>query len=264
MLLHPSLAVVSCGHPGSPPHAQISGDKYTVGSVVRYSCLGKRALVGNSTRMCQLDGRWSGSLPHCSGELGLGMGCSPRGDSRTALLSCRNASAAGWRDAENRSLRYRVPCNLDDKHWQSVKHSACKRRNKSLQQMFVAGGVLQPAALQFSLYRVNVSCEKLGPCIQLQYLILFLVCSSKRACVAPFQGLASAVEAPQVVPALSTSAGNGLASGLQLCFRASEKGSCTENVLMSQNVPKETNQTSGRYKGMCCQAFLRSGHWDPS
>ncbi|PKU34308.1 hypothetical protein llap_15388 [Limosa lapponica baueri] len=62
----PSCRVVSCGHPGSPPHAQISGDKYTVGSVVRYSCLGKRTLMGNSTRMCQLDGRWSGSLPHCS------------------------------------------------------------------------------------------------------------------------------------------------------------------------------------------------------
>lgn len=67
-----SLAVVSCGHPGSPPHAQISGDKYTVGSVVRYSCLGKRTLVGNATRMCQLDGRWSGSLPHCSGEVAFG------------------------------------------------------------------------------------------------------------------------------------------------------------------------------------------------
>ncbi|GAB0199455.1 CUB and sushi domain-containing protein 3 [Grus japonensis] len=63
----PACRVVSCGHPGSPPHAQISGDKYTVGSVVRYSCLGKRTLIGNSTRMCQLDGRWSGSLPHCSG-----------------------------------------------------------------------------------------------------------------------------------------------------------------------------------------------------
>ncbi|XP_019343511.2 CUB and sushi domain-containing protein 2 isoform X1 [Alligator mississippiensis] len=63
----PQCLLVSCGHPGSPPHAQISGDKYTVGSVVRYSCLGKRTLTGNSTRMCQLDGRWSGALPHCSG-----------------------------------------------------------------------------------------------------------------------------------------------------------------------------------------------------
>uniref|UniRef100_A0A8C3I1H3 CUB and Sushi multiple domains 2 n=1 Tax=Chrysemys picta bellii TaxID=8478 RepID=A0A8C3I1H3_CHRPI len=63
----PQCLLVSCGHPGSPPHSQISGDRYTVGSVVRYSCLGKRSLIGNSTRMCQLDGHWSGSLPHCSG-----------------------------------------------------------------------------------------------------------------------------------------------------------------------------------------------------
>uniref|UniRef100_A0A803VYI3 CUB and Sushi multiple domains 2 n=1 Tax=Ficedula albicollis TaxID=59894 RepID=A0A803VYI3_FICAL len=63
----PQCLLVSCGHPGSPPHAQVSGDKHTVGSVVRYSCLGRRTLVGNATRMCQLDGRWSGSLPHCSG-----------------------------------------------------------------------------------------------------------------------------------------------------------------------------------------------------
>lgn len=59
--------VVSCGHPGSPPHSQMSGDNYTVGAVVRYSCTGKRTLVGNATRMCGLDGHWTGSLPHCSG-----------------------------------------------------------------------------------------------------------------------------------------------------------------------------------------------------
>uniref|UniRef100_A0A452HNP9 Uncharacterized protein n=1 Tax=Gopherus agassizii TaxID=38772 RepID=A0A452HNP9_9SAUR len=63
----PQCLLVSCGHPGSPPHSQISGDRYTVGSVIRYSCLEKRSLIGNSTRMCQLDGHWSGSLPHCSG-----------------------------------------------------------------------------------------------------------------------------------------------------------------------------------------------------
>nr|XP_028594815.1 CUB and sushi domain-containing protein 2 isoform X3 [Podarcis muralis] len=65
----PVCHLVSCGHPGSPPHAQILGEVYTVGSVVRYSCLERRSLIGNSTRMCQLDGRWSGSLPHCSGSL---------------------------------------------------------------------------------------------------------------------------------------------------------------------------------------------------
>lgn len=65
-LLFPT--VVSCGHPGSPPHAQMSGNNYTVGAVVHYSCTGKRTLVGNATRVCGLDGHWTGSLPHCSGR----------------------------------------------------------------------------------------------------------------------------------------------------------------------------------------------------
>ncbi|XP_063092103.1 CUB and sushi domain-containing protein 2 isoform X4 [Cavia porcellus] len=63
----PQCLLVSCGHPGSPPHSQMFGDSYTVGAVVRYSCTGKRTLVGNATRMCGLDGHWTGSLPHCSG-----------------------------------------------------------------------------------------------------------------------------------------------------------------------------------------------------
>lgn len=70
-LLFPT--VVSCGHPGSPPHSQMSGDNYTAGAVVRYSCTSKRTLVGNATRMCGLDGHWTGSLPHCSG-MGSGVG----------------------------------------------------------------------------------------------------------------------------------------------------------------------------------------------
>ncbi|XP_051775015.1 CUB and sushi domain-containing protein 1 [Erpetoichthys calabaricus] len=68
----PQCLLVSCGHPSVPPNGQISGDRFTVGSVVRYSCLSRRSLIGNSTRMCQLDGHWSGSLPHCSGD-SLGM-----------------------------------------------------------------------------------------------------------------------------------------------------------------------------------------------
>ncbi|KAJ8781078.1 hypothetical protein J1605_001121 [Eschrichtius robustus] len=76
MMIHPGAellrclpfpTVVSCGHPGSPPHSQMSGDNYTAGAVVRYSCTSKRTLVGNATRMCGLDGHWTGSLPHCSG-----------------------------------------------------------------------------------------------------------------------------------------------------------------------------------------------------
>uniref|UniRef100_A0A8C9TSU0 CUB and Sushi multiple domains 2 n=1 Tax=Scleropages formosus TaxID=113540 RepID=A0A8C9TSU0_SCLFO len=64
----PKCLLVLCDRPSMPPYAQISGDRRTVGSVIRFSCIGQRSIVGNTTRMCQLDGHWSGSLPHCSGE----------------------------------------------------------------------------------------------------------------------------------------------------------------------------------------------------
>lgn len=66
-LFDPIWAVVLCDRPSVPPYAQISGDRRTVGSVIRYSCIGQRTIIGNTTRMCQLDGQWSGSPPHCSG-----------------------------------------------------------------------------------------------------------------------------------------------------------------------------------------------------
>uniref|UniRef100_A0A8C1UMN4 CUB and Sushi multiple domains 2 n=1 Tax=Cyprinus carpio TaxID=7962 RepID=A0A8C1UMN4_CYPCA len=64
----PKCLLVLCDRPSMPPYAQISGDRRTVGSVIRFSCIGQRSVVGNTTRMCQLDGQWSGSLPHCSGD----------------------------------------------------------------------------------------------------------------------------------------------------------------------------------------------------
>uniref|UniRef100_A0A8C5CBQ3 CUB and Sushi multiple domains 2 n=1 Tax=Gadus morhua TaxID=8049 RepID=A0A8C5CBQ3_GADMO len=64
----PKCLLVLCDRPSVPPYAQISGDRRTVGAVIRFSCIGQRIVVGNTTRMCQLDGHWSGSLPHCSGD----------------------------------------------------------------------------------------------------------------------------------------------------------------------------------------------------
>uniref|UniRef100_A0A674NBB4 CUB and Sushi multiple domains 2 n=1 Tax=Takifugu rubripes TaxID=31033 RepID=A0A674NBB4_TAKRU len=64
----PKCLLVLCDRPSVPPYAQISGDRRTVGSVIRYSCISQRAIIGNTTRMCQLDGQWSGSPPHCSGD----------------------------------------------------------------------------------------------------------------------------------------------------------------------------------------------------
>uniref|UniRef100_H3CV01 CUB and Sushi multiple domains 2 n=1 Tax=Tetraodon nigroviridis TaxID=99883 RepID=H3CV01_TETNG len=64
----PKCLLVLCDRPSVPPYAQISGDRRTVGSVIRYSCISQRTIIGNTTRMCQLDGQWSGSPPHCSGD----------------------------------------------------------------------------------------------------------------------------------------------------------------------------------------------------
>uniref|UniRef100_A0A8B9EFD0 CUB and Sushi multiple domains 3 n=1 Tax=Anser cygnoides TaxID=8845 RepID=A0A8B9EFD0_ANSCY len=64
----PECIMIDCGHPGIPPNAVLSGDKYTFGSTVHYTCTGRRSLLGQSSRTCQLNGHWSGSLPHCSGK----------------------------------------------------------------------------------------------------------------------------------------------------------------------------------------------------
>lgn len=67
LFLRSDWSVMLCDHPSVSPYAKISGDRRTVGSVIRYSCMGQRTVIGNTTRMCQLDGQWSGSPPHCSG-----------------------------------------------------------------------------------------------------------------------------------------------------------------------------------------------------
>uniref|UniRef100_A0AAQ4NQP8 CUB and Sushi multiple domains 3a n=1 Tax=Gasterosteus aculeatus aculeatus TaxID=481459 RepID=A0AAQ4NQP8_GASAC len=64
----PECIEVDCGHPGTPPHGVMSGEMFTVGSTVRYSCSGDRQLIGDSSLTCQLNGHWSGPLPHCSGD----------------------------------------------------------------------------------------------------------------------------------------------------------------------------------------------------
>uniref|UniRef100_A0A7N6FBD4 CUB and Sushi multiple domains 3a n=1 Tax=Anabas testudineus TaxID=64144 RepID=A0A7N6FBD4_ANATE len=64
----PECIEVDCGHPGTPPNGVMSGEKFTFGSTVRYSCSGDRQLVGDSSLTCQLNGHWSGPLPHCSGD----------------------------------------------------------------------------------------------------------------------------------------------------------------------------------------------------
>ncbi|XP_026879255.2 CUB and sushi domain-containing protein 1 [Electrophorus electricus] len=63
----PKCLPISCGDPGTPPFAMLSGRKFTNGAVVHYLCGQSRVLLGNGTRQCQEDGHWSGSPPYCSG-----------------------------------------------------------------------------------------------------------------------------------------------------------------------------------------------------
>nr|XP_042118808.1 CUB and sushi domain-containing protein 1 isoform X2 [Peromyscus maniculatus bairdii] len=64
----PKCLAISCGHPGVPANAVLTGELFTYGATVQYSCKGGQILTGNSTRVCQEDSHWSGALPHCSGN----------------------------------------------------------------------------------------------------------------------------------------------------------------------------------------------------
>ncbi|XP_019508240.1 PREDICTED: CUB and sushi domain-containing protein 1 [Hipposideros armiger] len=64
----PKCLAISCGHPGVPANAILTGELFTYGATVHYSCRGTRTLMGNSTRACQEDSHWSGAPPHCSGN----------------------------------------------------------------------------------------------------------------------------------------------------------------------------------------------------
>ncbi|TKS70023.1 CUB and sushi domain-containing protein 1 [Collichthys lucidus] len=65
----PHCLAISCGDPGVPPNAVVSGThSWTYSSVLQYSCLPGGVLVGNSTRHCQEDGTWSGAPPYCTGK----------------------------------------------------------------------------------------------------------------------------------------------------------------------------------------------------
>ena len=57
---------VDCGVLRNPVNGQVNDTNGTIfGQTATYSCNTGYNLVGNSTRMCQADGLWTGSAPSC-------------------------------------------------------------------------------------------------------------------------------------------------------------------------------------------------------
>ena len=64
--------VTSCLTPEHPVTGSagltIQFNRTVIGSTAVYSCSSDYVLVGNSTRVCQTNGNWTGSPPHCKGK----------------------------------------------------------------------------------------------------------------------------------------------------------------------------------------------------
>ena len=70
-----SSPAVDCGDPGTPTNGQrnISGTSYAL--VVNYACNVGYAIQGLTSRTCQSNGQWNGSMPQCICKLANGLHC---------------------------------------------------------------------------------------------------------------------------------------------------------------------------------------------
>ena len=61
-------AVVNCSSVSAPKGGRVSGSGLTYGSVRIFSCNTGYKLGGSTTRTCQADGSWSGTIAICSSK----------------------------------------------------------------------------------------------------------------------------------------------------------------------------------------------------
>ena len=59
------LGVINCGYPGVTNHGSVTLYDTTVECEAVYECDHGYKLVGNATRTCQPNGKWSGTQPTC-------------------------------------------------------------------------------------------------------------------------------------------------------------------------------------------------------
>lgn len=64
-----SFLGVDCGSLDNPEDGQVSLTGITVGSKAIYSCNKGFILAGDSRRVCQISGKWSGEAPVCRGNV---------------------------------------------------------------------------------------------------------------------------------------------------------------------------------------------------
>ena len=64
----PTCAVVDCGRLFDPRNGDVSFRTTTFNSRAAYSCNNGFLLVGQTTRVCQSNGEWSGKAPVCKSE----------------------------------------------------------------------------------------------------------------------------------------------------------------------------------------------------
>ncbi|XP_048255629.1 sushi, von Willebrand factor type A, EGF and pentraxin domain-containing protein 1-like [Haliotis rufescens] len=63
--LHPTCNKVQCPPPEAPVHGQMSGDSFTYGDTVLFSCHTGYILTGESSASCQPDATWTIEIPTC-------------------------------------------------------------------------------------------------------------------------------------------------------------------------------------------------------
>lgn len=61
----PSCTMINCSIPERPENGQALYSGLTYGSIVKYECNNRLALLGNEKRICQSSGRWTGTTPRC-------------------------------------------------------------------------------------------------------------------------------------------------------------------------------------------------------
>lgn len=62
---NPQCVRINCGFPGFMANGYINGRQYLYHDTIQYVCNPAYRLIGESSRTCQVDRKWSGSPPHC-------------------------------------------------------------------------------------------------------------------------------------------------------------------------------------------------------